>query len=94
LPYDSNGNLSKTNKYSLILREGAKIKIMKGSYSGCKGKVGMKNEQGNYNLQILSPIDLGGGEVAMIDNHHLLGYWFLFEAQQGLLPSLPVINDD
>jgi len=93
LPYDQQtGHRSHSKTCSLNLTLGSRIKILTGSYAGCKGTVGKKNEQGHYNLQIFSPIEVDGA-TAMITNDHLLGSWWLLEAQRGVSPHLPVVQD-
>jgi len=93
LPYNpQTGERSTTKTCSLDLNEGSRIKILLGSYAGCKGVVGKKNEQNHYVLQICSPIVLDG-VTTVLTNDHLLGLWWLVEAQQGLVTHLPVVQD-
>jgi len=93
LPYDPRSGVlsSRRTTCSLDLTEGARIKVTRGSYAGCKGVVGKKNQQGHYNVQIFVPTEFDASII--IPNDHLLGSWWLVEAQQGLIPCLPVVPD-
>ena len=92
LPYDPRtGGHSSTKTCTLKLHEGAKIKVLRGNFAGCSGVVGQKNEQGHYNVQIFAPVE--GMPGVVITNDHLLGSWWLAEAEQGLITFLPVVPD-
>jgi NAD-dependent SIR2 family protein deacetylase len=92
LPYDpQTGKVSSRKTCTLDLNDGARIKVLRGNYEGCRGVVGPKNTQGHYNLQIFSPVEgLPGVEIT---NDHLLGSWWIEEAKQGLITYLPVVPD-
>ena len=91
LPYDGDsGLLSETLSCVLDLRQGSKIRVLGGNMDGQVGIVGKKNEEGHYRIQISVPVD--DMPDVHITHDHLLGSWWLAEAQRGLVPRLPVLN--
>lgn len=82
LPYDAEtGELSEGGKVcALDLTRGAKIRILRGTFAGCKGVVGEKNAEGHYNVQVFQPVQIDGGGEVTITDAHLIGSWWLAEA--------------
>jgi NAD-dependent SIR2 family protein deacetylase len=91
IPYNQNGDLSENKTCTLKLTEGSRIKVTKGNFKGCKGTVEGKNELGHYKVRVFVPVkDL---DDVVIPYDWLLGSWWLEEAQKGLVPYVPVVQD-
>jgi hypothetical protein len=89
LPYDVVGELDSSASATIDLRDGARVKVTKGNFSGCCGVVAGKNVEGHYLLKIAMNV---GGE-AFIEEDLLLAHWFLAEAKLGSIPFLPIIQE-
>jgi len=88
LPYNAAGQFCPSVSSNLDLRLGTPIKITKGNFKGCLGVVAGKNPEGHYLLKVT--MDVGGG--ACIGEDLLLGSWWLREAKNGLISTLPVVQ--
>jgi NAD-dependent SIR2 family protein deacetylase len=92
--YDpDSGEISDTKSCVLDLREGAKIKILRGTFEGSTGVVGKKNTQGHYALQIFQTVKVDGLPDVTITDEHLLGAWWVHEALAATARFIPVVND-
>jgi len=92
VPYDQDsGELSQDKWCTVKLTKGSRIRVTKGNFSGCKGIVDGKNEQGHYKLRVFVPVkDMDDVEITY---EWLLGSWWFDEAKGGLVPYIPVVQD-
>merc|ERR1712139_361614 len=88
LPCNAEGELDTGASATLDLRGGARIKVTKGNFEGCRGVVAGKNPEGHYLLKVT--MDVGRG--ASIEEDLLLASWFLLEAKFGRISFLPVVQ--
>jgi len=102
VPFDEDGNLSKTKETLWDLRVGARVRLTSGPYEGDEGEVVAKNEDGHYRLKFsdsVHPMFRGQPEKSGIKRAPFsmwLGNWWVQEATQGVTNSpaglLPFVN--
>jgi hypothetical protein len=94
IPYDENGNrlpLDSNNRQHLDLREDAVVRLTCGQFAGDKGVVISKHSEGHFRIQFRHNIG-GAKKTFMAPMLRTLGWWWIQEATEGRLQSVPVVN--
>jgi len=94
IPYDENGHLCdacNTRRTVLDLSDDARLVITCGPYAGAPAVVTGRDKHANFNLRVQATISRKGKSFKAVVPMKLGNFW-LFAAQNGSVPRLPVMN--
>ena len=97
IPYGSDGERLPVDDYEdastwpiLDLREGKRVRIVSGVYTGDEGEVVGRSQHGHYQVRFLHTLTKRDGRTWKAPMTHTLGAWFATEATAGLLERMPI----